>query len=53
MNLSSVEPYDSSVTVRNLMESAGIAELRALTGNTEIAINRPGEGWTEDRKSVV
>ncbi|UKD18108.1 Flp pilus assembly complex ATPase component TadA (plasmid) [Burkholderia aenigmatica] len=49
MNLSNVEPYDSSVTVRNLMESAGIAELRALTGNTEIAINRPGEGWTETR----
>lgn len=49
MNLSNAEPYDSSVTVRNLMESTGIAELRALAGNTEIAINRPGEGWTETR----
>ncbi|OXJ06716.1 haloacid dehalogenase [Burkholderia sp. HI2500] len=53
MNLSNAEPYDSSVTVRNLMESAGIAELRALTGNTEIAINRPGEGWTETRNGWV
>ncbi|HHV7521276.1 TPA: ATPase, T2SS/T4P/T4SS family [Burkholderia orbicola] len=53
MNLSKVEPYDSSVTVRNLMESAGIAELRALTGTTEIAINRPGEGWTETRDGWV
>ncbi|QRR11805.1 haloacid dehalogenase (plasmid) [Burkholderia sp. MS455] len=53
MNLSNVEPYDSSVTVRNLMESTGIAELRALSGNTEIAINRPGEGWTETRDGWV
>ncbi|HHY6930480.1 TPA: ATPase, T2SS/T4P/T4SS family [Burkholderia ambifaria] len=53
MNLSNVEPYDSSVTVRNLMESTGIAELRALSGITEIAINRPGEGWTETRDGWV
>lgn len=53
MNLSKVEPYDSSVTVRNLMESTGIAELRALSGITEIAINRPGEGWTETRDGWV
>lgn len=49
MNLSNAEPYDSSVTARNLMTLAGITELRALPGTTEIAINRPGEGWTETR----
>ncbi|MFL9876642.1 ATPase, T2SS/T4P/T4SS family [Paraburkholderia megapolitana] len=53
MNLSSAEPYDSSVTVRNLLKSTGIADLRALPGVTEVAINRPGEGWTETRDGWV
>ncbi|MGW9889314.1 ATPase, T2SS/T4P/T4SS family [Burkholderia contaminans] len=56
MNLSSNEfqgGYDGSVTVRNLLETTGISDLIKRPGVTEVAINRPGEAWTESRDGWV
>ncbi|WP_323123167.1 ATPase, T2SS/T4P/T4SS family [Burkholderia alba] len=39
--------YDDSVTVRSHLKSLGIDALMQQPGVTEVAINRPGEGWTE------
>ncbi|QBR04251.1 ATPase, T2SS/T4P/T4SS family [Paraburkholderia pallida] len=41
--------YDDSVTVRSHLGTLGIAGLLATPGVTELAINRPYEGWTETR----
>ncbi|WP_415913559.1 ATPase, T2SS/T4P/T4SS family [Paraburkholderia sp. J63] len=41
--------YDDSVTVRSHLRTLGIAGLLAAPGVTELAINRPYEGWTETR----
>ncbi|WP_028220678.1 ATPase, T2SS/T4P/T4SS family [Paraburkholderia oxyphila] len=41
--------YDDSVTVRSHLRTLGIAGLLATPGVTELAINRPYEGWTETR----
>ncbi|CAJ0781471.1 Type IV secretion system protein VirB11 [Ralstonia chuxiongensis] len=41
--------HDSSVTARSLMKALGITEFCSTAGITEIAINRPGEIWTESR----
>jgi type IV secretion system protein VirB11 len=41
--------FDNSILSRRLLDSCGIYALMASTGTTEVAINRPGEAWTEDR----
>lgn len=48
-NSNNVAAYDSSVTVRSLLKSTGITALMHQLGTTEVAINRPGEIWTENR----
>ncbi len=47
------QPYDKSVTVRSLLESTGVSALLANAGATELAINRPGEIWTEGRDGWI
>jgi len=49
-NSNNVASYDPSVTVRNYLKSMGVARLMAQNGTTEVAINRPGEIWTETRE---
>jgi len=41
--------YDKTTTVRSLCVRLGITELMRREGVTEVAINRPFEGWTESR----
>ena len=41
--------YDDSVTVRSHLKTLGIGEWLKQPGVTEVAINRPYEGWTETR----
>jgi type IV secretion system protein VirB11 len=48
-----VPAYDGSVTVRSLALSSGIAGFMAVTGSTEVAINRPYEAWTESRDGWI
>lgn len=48
-----VAKYDSSVTVRSLMKSCGITNFIGAPGVTEIAVNRPGEAWTESSAGWV
>ncbi|NWO08558.1 MAG: P-type DNA transfer ATPase VirB11, partial [Alteromonadaceae bacterium] len=38
---------DDSTSSRNLLSALGITDLLSLDGVTEVAINRPGEVWTE------
>lgn len=42
--------HDPSVTARNLMKVLGISNVAVTEGVTEVAINRPGELWTESRE---
>jgi type IV secretion system protein VirB11 len=41
--------FDNTTTVRNLCRKVGIYALMEREGVTEVAINRPFEGWTETR----
>ncbi|KVL25467.1 haloacid dehalogenase [Burkholderia territorii] len=41
--------YDDSVTVRSHLKTLGLAELMEREGVTEVAVNRPFEGWIETR----
>lgn len=38
---------DNTVTARNLLAKLGITELLETSGITEVAINKPGEVWSE------
>ncbi len=38
---------DSSTSSRNLLANLGITDLLGIDGVTEVAVNRPGEIWTE------
>lgn len=44
-----VEAFDNTTTVRHLARQAGILDLMARPGVTEVAVNRPFEAFTETR----
>ncbi|MBI6621571.1 P-type DNA transfer ATPase VirB11 [Pseudomonas corrugata] len=47
---SNIYEYDSSKPIRSLLNNSGIQELLDTEGVTEVAVNRPGEIWTEKNK---
>lgn len=48
-NESMAPVFDSSKPIRALLEATGIQRLLDMEGNTEVAINNPGEIWYENK----
>ena len=53
LQLNAEPTFDETTTVRSLAERTGISRLMAVAGVTEVAVNRPFEGWTESKDGWI